>query len=381
MKIKALYIHIPFCDHICIYCDFYKMIAKDDTKHKYVNYLVKELNKRFDMNMLDDLETIYIGGGTPSNLHNDDLNYLLLSLHKVINFKKIKEFTIECNPKDINPIFLETIKKYNVNRISLGAQSLNNSKLQFLNRNHQEIDVINSINLIKDYGFNNINCDLIYGVNNDTAELMIEDVTKLINLGVNHLSCYSLIIEDKTVLSKMIREKKYVPIDDERDYEIYYKIKDFLTSHGFNHYEISNYAKKGYESIHNLTYWNDEYYLGVGANASYYYDHTRYTNIGNLEKYFKSVDNFIEGNDLIYKDKNILSIEDEEDEFIILGLRKTNGISIKEFNERFNIYIFSKYNKIQLLINDKYLIHKDNYIFISPDKLYIMNSIINKIIE
>ena len=379
MKIKSLYIHIPFCDHICIYCDFYKMIAKDEIKSKYINYLIKELEIRKDY--LTDLETIYLGGGTPSNLKLNDLNRLLESISNHIDLRNIKEFTIECNPKDVTSDFLKIIKNYKINRISLGVQSLNKEKLNFLNRNHQENDVKNAINLIHEYGFNNINCDLIYGVNNDTIDLIKYDIDTLIKLGIKHLSCYSLIIEDKTILNKFIKEKKYKPLDDDKDFEIYDFLCKYLNSLGLKQYEISNYACPGFESIHNLTYWNLEYYMGLGANSSYYYNHTRFTNIDNLDKYFKSIDFYNVSHDLIYKTKEELTLTDETFEFIMLGLRKIKGINELVYNERFKRDIFKDYPNINKLIKDGFLEYKNNIIVIKSDKLYIMNQIINKILD
>ena len=375
-KIEALYIHIPFCDHICIYCDFYKMIAKEEDQNKYIDYLIKELYLR--QNYYKDLKTIYIGGGTPSTLSRYNLNRLLSSINEVININNIIEFTIEANPNDVNIEFVETIQKYHVNRISLGVQSLDDDKLRFLKRNHNKEIVLNALNILNELKFDNINCDLIYGVNNDSSGLIINDIDYLVKYNVKHISCYSLIIEDKTILNKMIKEQKYNKMSDDLDYSIYSDINKHLKSIGFNQYEISNYAIPGYESKHNLTYWNDNYYIGIGANSSYYYDHTRFTNFNNLNKYYKTIDDYNGNLDTL--EINKLNKDDEMYEFVMLGLRKTKGISKKEFINRFAIDIKDKYPNINKLLNDNTLIEDNEFIRISDDKLYIMNLVLDKIL-
>lgn len=375
-KIEALYIHIPFCDHICIYCDFYKMIAKEEDQNKYIDYLIKELFLR--QNYYKDLKTIYIGGGTPSTLSRYNLNRLLSSINEVININNIIEFTIEANPNDVSREFVKTIQKYHVNRISLGVQSLDDDKLKFLKRNHNKEIVLNALNILNELKFDNISCDLIYGVNNDSSELIINDIDYLVKNNVKHISCYSLIIEDKTILNKMIKEQKYNKMSDDLDYTIYSDINKHLKSIGFNQYEISNYAIPGYESKHNLTYWNDNYYIGIGANSSYYFDHTRFTNFNNLNKYYKTIDDY-NGN-LNTLETIKLNKDDEMYEFVMLGLRKTKGISKNEFINRFAINIKDKYPNINKLINDNTLIEDNEFIRISDDKLYVMNLVLDKIL-
>ena len=373
-KIKSLYIHIPFCDHICIYCDFYKMIANINKQNEYLEYLIKELEIRKDD--LQNLETIYIGGGTPSTLSINNLNKLLSYLSNNINLDNIKEFSIECNPKDINQDLINLFKLYHVNRISLGIQSFDNDKLKFLNRNHDKDIAFNAIKLLQDNDFNNINVDIIFGLNNDNKELVKNDLDTLISLGIPHISVYTLIIEDKTILNRFI-SFGYSPLSDDKEAEIYGFVSKYLRDFGYNHYEISNFAKNGYESIHNLCYWDYDNYIGVGANASGKVGNIRYTNINNLNKYYQGIIN----NNLCYKEYIDLDKKDLMDEYIMMGLRKINGINKNIFKNRFNCDIIDEYNNINLLINQGLLIDKDNYIKIKEDKIYIMNSILLKILE
>lgn len=393
-NIKGLYIHIPFCNNICIYCDFYKMISKEESKKEYINYLIKELELKKDLlrdnnnnnsnnsNNCNNIETIYIGGGTPSCLSLDDLKKLFSNLAKYLNLNKLSEFTIECNPNDITLPLINLFKEYHVNRISLGVQSFNNQKLKYLNRTHDKNIAINAIKLLKNNGFNNINCDFIYGLEIkddfcDNIDLIKEDLDIAINLNVPHISFYSLIIENKTILNKFIKENKYQEMDDDKEADIYDFINEYLKKHHYIHYEVSNYALDNYMSKHNLIYWNNDYYLGLGVNASYYYNNTRYTNINNLKKYYQGIDNL----EMIYSEKEQLTIDDVIYEEVMLGLRKLSGINKNNFFNRYNCDIIVKYPKIKKLIDNKILIDDGDNIFVSEDKIYILNDILLEILE
>lgn len=379
-KIESLYIHIPFCDHICIYCDFYKMIAKEDEKEKYLNYLIKELHIKKDL--LKDIKTIYLGGGTPSNLSLTLLEKLFIEINNYIDVSHLEEFTIECNPIDINQNLIDMLKKYHINRVSLGVQSFNDRKLINLKRNHTKEIAINAIKKLQENKITNINCDFIYGLNLkdqfiDNIEIIKNDLDTAISLDIPHISAYTLIIEDKTILKKFINEKKYQEMDGDLEADIYDFINQYLKDNNYNHYEVSNYALNNYQSIHNLTYWNNDYYLGIGANASYYYDNTRFTNINNLKLYYQGIDNL----DLIYSFKEKLNKNDIMYEEVMLGLRKLKGINKNNFFNRFNCDIISVYKNISKLIDDKILIDDGENIFVSEDKIYILNEILREILE
>lgn len=379
-KIESLYIHIPFCDHICIYCDFYKMIAKENEKEKYLNYLIKELHIKKDL--LKDIKTIYLGGGTPSNLSLTLLEKLFIEINNYIDVSHLEEFTIECNPIDINQNLIDMLKKYHINRVSLGVQSFNDRKLSNLKRNHTKEIAINAIKKLQENKITNINCDFIYGLNLkdqfiDNIEIIKNDLDTAISLDIPHISAYTLIIEDKTILKKFINEKKYQEMDGDLEADIYDFINQYLKDNNYNHYEVSNYALNNYQSVHNLTYWNNDYYLGIGANASYYYDNSRFTNINNLKLYYQGIDNL----DLIYSFKEKLNKNDIMYEEVMLGLRKIKGINKNNFFNRFNCDIISVYKNISKLIDDKILIDDGENIFVSEDKIYILNEILREILE
>lgn len=389
-EIKALYIHIPFCNCICSYCDFYKMIAKEKEKDKYINYLIKELE--FKKNLLTNIETIYIGGGTPSSIKPKTLEKLFQELSFYFDLSKIKEFTVECNPKDITNELGSLFKKYNVNRVSLGVQTFNKKKLSILSRNylnkkkekslsffrrhHTYNDLKKDIKILKSFNITNINFDFIYGLYIDNFKLIKKDINKAIKLNVKHLSLYSLIIEDNTILFRLYNDGKIKILKDDKEAKLYMKIISYLKKKHFKHYEISNFSLSGYESLHNLTYWNNQNYLALGASSSYYYNNTRFTNVRNLEKYYNGIDN----NCLLFDESTNLSKHDMMIEEVMLGLRKIEGISVIKFYEKYNEDIFKVFPNIKDLIKLNFLKQDNDNIYIAEDKLYISNEILVKII-
>ena len=374
-EIEALYIHIPFCNNVCTYCDFYKMMAKNDKKSKYIDYLIKELDLRRDH--LSNIKTIYIGGGTPTSLNNDLLEKLLKAIEERIDLNKVIEYSIEANPLDLDFDKCNLLNKYHINRVSVGMQSFNDDRLKFLGRTHNKSDAYLAIKNLKKSGIKNINIDLMYGLPNDSFAKFKKDLKEAAKLKVNHISSYALILEEHTKLYNLFKEGKFSELDGDIQANIYYKTNKYLAKHGFNHYEISNYAKSGYESIHNLTYWNNEYYLAIGASGSYYLDNTRYTNINNLKKYYEGIDN----NHLEYLEENKLSIKDQMAEEVILGLRKVEGVDIIRFKDKFDISIYEAFGDIiNDLVNRKLLISIDNHLKIPKDKLFVSNAIMSKFI-
>ena len=351
---KSAYIHIPFCNKICSYCDFCKFIYNEEWVDKYIDSLKYEIESTYKK---ENLKTIYIGGGTPSSLSLKELNKLLEILN-VFNKEKEYEYTIEFNIEDINEDKLELCKNYNINRISIGVESFNKNHLSFLGRRN-DIDIIEKINLTKKY-FNNINIDLIYALPNQTLKELEEDLDKFLELDIPHISCYSLIIEEHTKLNNM----NIKPIDEDLDYEMYELINNKLKD--YNHYEISNYSKEGYESKHNLVYWNNENYYGFGCSSASYIGNKRINNSKNIVNYMNK----------IYKQEvEELSIEDIISLELILGFRKIKGINIIEFKNKYNKDILDLYNIKELLKENK-LVLKDNYLFINEKYLYISNEIL-----
>ena len=316
---KSIYIHIPFCDTICNYCDFCKFIKNDDWINKYLIALDKEITLKYKG---EKIETLYIGGGTPSSLNINELNKLF-GIIKKINKDKDIEFTFECNIENIDYDKLKLLYENGVNRLSIGVQTFNDKYLNYLNRNHTKDDVFNKINIAKSIGFKNINIDLIYALPKESLKELEYDIDLFLKLDINHISTYSLMIEHNTKLYI----NKETDIDEDLDYEMYKLICKKLKSNNYNHYEISNFAKEGYESKHNLTYWNNDEYYGFGLGASGYIDNIRYDNTRNLNKYL-SGEFILEYNKLSDKEKL-------ENEFI-LGLRKIRGINKEEFKLKYN---------------------------------------------
>lgn len=360
--IKSVYIHIPFCTNICSYCDFCKQYKDNKKIELYLN----ELEKEIEINYKNELiSTIYIGGGTPSSLNMTQLKKLF-EIIKKINLNNSYEFTFECNIEDITLEKAEFLIKQGVNRISLGIQTFNEKHIKLLNRKHTRKMVFKNIEILKKVGFTNINIDLMYALPFETLEELEEDIDLFLSLDVNHISTYSLIIEDNTIF----KIRGITNVDEEIDAKMYELICKKLTNNAYIHYEISNFSKKDYESKHNLTYWNNEKYYGFGLGASGYINNIRYTNTKSLSTYLK-------GN-YIYEKEILNKIETMENEFM-LGLRKLKGISKKSFKEKYIIDIKS-ISIINRLLEKNLLLENNNNIYINPKYVYVSNEILEKFI-
>ena len=353
--IKSIYIHIPFCRTICNYCDFCKMYYNKDLTNKYLLELENEINTMYKKEVI---ETIYIGGGTPSCLDKQQLSKLF-SIIDNIKLSNNYEFTFECNIEDINEDLLKTLKTNKINRISIGIESFNKKILQTLGRNYN-FDIKKRIDLCKKY-FSNINIDLIYGINGETIDDLKIDLDKFISLDINHISIYSLILENNTKL----KINNYQEIEDDLSRQMYDCICIYLKENGYNHYEISNFEKNDTHSKHNLTYWNNEKYYGFGLGASGYINSIRYTNTRSITNYLKSK---------YIKEKEIINKKTDMENFMILGLRKIKGVSEIEFKKRYN-------REIKNIFNTNKLEHKDGYYYINENNLYISNYILKDFIN
>lgn len=360
--VKSAYIHIPFCKNICSYCDFCKNYYNEKIVNDYLKSLEKKIKDKYNKDVLD---TLYIGGGTPSCLNITELNKLF-SIVNTLKLSSNYEFTFECNYEDISEELLTLLKENKVNRISIGLQTFNKKFEMFLERKIDKIKMIKSINLAKKY-FDNINIDLIYALKDETILDLEKDLEDIINLNINHISTYALIIEDHTKLG--INNTK--ELNEDLISDMYYKIIDVLSKNNYIHYEISNFCKKGYESKHNLTYWNNDYYYGFGAGASGFINNIRYDNT-------KSIKRYTENSSHAYEEQvsNIQKIKDE----VMLGLRKVKGINKTMFKNKHNIDIKDVFN-LEFLLSKKLLEENEDYIHISEDKLFISNSIIMAVFD
>lgn len=358
---KSIYIHIPFCRSICSYCDFCKFYYNDKFVSKYLNALTSEIKDNYQGEII---KTIYIGGGTPSSLSLNELVKLFDSL-KVINFSSNIEFTFECNIMDLTEEKLIFLKEHRVNRLSIGVESFHKKVLDFLERDYDEDIILEKIRLAKKY-FSNINVDLMYAVPGESLEMLREDLDLFLSLDINHISTYSLIIEEHTKLS--IRNTDY--IDDELDSKMYELIHNTLIKNGFTHYEISNFSMDGYQSKHNLTYWKNLPYYGFGLGASGYIDNIRYTNTKNLNKYLTG--DRVSEQEVV--DKELLASN-----YAILGLRTIYGVSKKEFENCFGIDLVD-YFEVYDLVKENILLEDKECYYINPKYWYIMNEILVKFV-
>ena len=360
---KSVYIHIPFCDTICSYCDFCKFLKNNEWIDKYLISLEREKNANYKGEVLD---TIYIGGGTPSCLNVEELTKLF-NVIKVLNKNKDYEFTFECNIENITEDKLKLLYENGVNRLSIGVQTFNEKYLSFLNRKHTKEEIINKINICKEIGFKNINIDLIYGLPNQTLDELNNDIDEFLKLDITHISTYSLIIEPNTKL--YINNVKN--IDDNLDYEMYKLICNKLKDNGYNHYEISNFSKVGYESKHNLTYWNNDNYYGFGMGASGYIDNVRYDNTRNINKYL---------NGEYVKESHTLDLNETIENEFILGLRKIKGINKETFKNKYNKDI-KEIEIVNKLIKENKLLEDEKNIYINKDYIYVSNDILVEFID
>lgn len=359
---ESVYIHIPFCRSICSYCDFCKMLYNGSFVTQYLNALLKEIKDRYDG---EEIKTLYIGGGTPSSLSIKDLKYLF-EIVRQFNLTKLEEFTFECNLNDLNEELLQFLFDNGVNRLSIGIESFNEDKLKFMERFHSYQEACNIFKIIRDIGFTNVNVDLIYGIPGETLKDLKKDLELILKLNPDHISTYSLIVEDNT----KIGIQGVVPILEELDASMYEEICDLLDVKKYEHYEVSNFALKGKKSKHNLKYWNNEEYYGFGLGASGYTNGVRYENTRSLTEYVK-------GN--VRKNEEILSVEDKMYNELMLGFRKMEGINLKEFFIKYGVNMQEVFDLHEVLKNEE-LIVDGEYIYVNPEYIYVMNEILIKIL-
>lgn len=359
---RSVYIHIPFCKSICSYCDFCKLFYHGPWVTQYLNSLLLEIQDKY---MGEEIETLYIGGGTPSALSIKDLKYLFEIIDK-FKLSDNLEFTFECNLNDINEELLNFLKDNRVNRLSIGIESFNEDKLAFMERSHTYEEAENAISLARSIGFDNINIDLMYGIPGESLKDLKKDIELFLKLDPDHISTYSLIVEDNTKISN----SGVVPISEELDASMYELICDKLDNKKYVHYEVSNFAKKGKESRHNLTYWNNEEYYGFGLGASGYRHGVRYENTRSITKYFKGE---------YVKNEELLSKEDKMYNELMLGFRKMEGINLREFFLKYEINMQEAFD-LREVLKEKELLVDGEYIYVNPEYIYVMNEILIKII-
>ena len=367
----SLYIHIPFCAQKCLYCDFPSFARKDHLRKAYIEALNKEIISLREKHNNLEINTIFIGGGTPSVLEAHELECLLKEVAK-LNMAKDVEYSMECNPGNLTEEKLEVMKKYGVNRISMGLQAKQDNLLKGLGRIHNYKTFKENFLLAKKVGFNNINVDLMFGLPNQRLNEWEETLREIISLEPAHISAYSLIIEEGTAFYNLYENDKLKLPTEEEERKMYHLAKKFLEENGFNQYEISNYAKEGKECRHNLAYWNMDNWIGVGSASASYMDGKRIKNISSVEEYINSINEKGEAiEEIINNSKN-----DNMEEFMFMGLRKINGIDENEFKNRFSMNINNVYGEIiNKYIDEGLLIRESGRIFLSEKGIEISNII------
>jgi len=336
-KPTSAYVHIPFCTQICYYCDFSKVFIKNQPVDSYLEHLLEEF-RSYD---IQKLRTLYIGGGTPTALSAPQLEVLLNGLTKNLDLSVLEELTIEANPGDLDADKIAVLKNSAVNRVSLGVQTFDDKMLKKIGRSHLEKDIYENIDRLKLAGFDNISIDLIYALPGQTMEQVKENVAKAIGLDIPHMSLYSLILENHTVFMNRMRRGKLPLPKEELEAEMFEYIIAELERAGFEHYEISNFSKPSFESRHNLMYWDNAEYYGIGAGASGYVNGVRYKNHGPIRHYLSAVE---EGNARITEEH--LSQKEQMEEEMFLGLRKKSGVSMARFEEKFGRSFDGLYGEI-----------------------------------
>lgn len=360
MKNIGIYVHIPFCKKKCDYCDFISFANQEDMQEKYVMALNNDIEKTSKTIQEYQVNTIYFGGGTPSYI---DENLIVKILENIKNHYTIcedAEITIEINPGTVNKEKLIIYKQAGFNRLSIGLQSTHDRLLKLIGRIHTYNEFLETYNLAREVGFKNINVDLMLALPTQTIEELIESTNKIISLKPEHISIYSLILEDGTVLYNKIQNNELELIDEDLERKMYWKTKEILEKNGYNHYEISNFSKKGFESKHNMNCWLQEEYLGFGVAAHSYLNNKRFSRISNLHEYIKNIEeeNF----------EKIIEINEAQDrearakEYMLLGLRKIEGVSISAFERKFEInpLFYFRFEISKLEENDLLEVDLDN---------------------
>lgn len=371
-KPSSAYVHIPFCTQICYYCDFSKVFIKNQPVDAYLEHLIQE-TRSYE---IGKLRTLYIGGGTPTALSAQQLAYLLTELPKVMDLLEVEEFTIEANPGDLDPDKIAVLKDSQVNRVSLGVQTFDNKMLKKIGRSHQEQDIYDNIRHLKQAGFDNISIDLIYALPGQTMDQVKENVAKAIDLDIPHMSLYSLILENHTVFMNRMRRGKLPLPKEELEAEMFEYIIEELEKAGFEHYEISNFSKPGFESRHNLVYWDNAEYYGLGAGASGYVDGIRYKNHGPIRHYLEAVE---AGKARITEEH--LTLEEKMEEELFLGLRKKTGVSKARFEEKFGVSFDQRYGRVVASLTEQgLLVPDDKQVRMTKRGLFLGDTVAEKFI-
>ena len=403
-KELGIYIHIPFCRHKCDYCDFVSFSNKQDFIENYIEAVKKEINNYFkDKTLLETytVTTIYIGGGTPSYINSKYICEIMKVLEENLKDNMVKmedmEITIEVNPGTVNKEKLEQYRKAKINRLSIGLQSTNNEMLKQIGRIHTYEQFLETYQMAKEVGFENINVDLMIGLPNQTIEDIKRSLKEIVQLNPTHISVYSLIVEEGTVIAQKIENHQLQEMDEELERNMYWYVKNTLELNGYTHYEISNFAKEGKESKHNMNCWRQKEYIGIGLAAHSYLNYVRYTNTSEMEQYItrmnhlngQIVNNILELSnhkettsleenekniETAYEIEEVQDLEDRKKEYMLLELRKIEGVQISKFKEKYidnPIFLYRK--ELEKLVEEKLVAIDGDYIRLTNKGLDLAN--------
>lgn len=368
----GVYVHIPFCKSKCHYCDFVSFKNNDaNIVERYISTVLKEI-EQYNFSEYE-VTTIYIGGGTPSNIPHEYIRRILEKIKSTIknDFSRI-EITMELNPGTVDREKLSAYKKYGINRISMGLQETDNKLLKQIGRIHTIEIFEETYKLVNETGFTNVNVDLMIGLPNQKIENITKSLDKIVRLGPKHVSVYSLIIEEGTYIEKQIREGELQEVEEDLERKMYWHVKDMLEKAGYNHYEISNFAKKEFESKHNMNCWKQKEYIGIGVAAHSYLNRTRYNNCEELDGYMNG------------EVRQVQEIQDDEDvrkEYMLLALRTLEGVNIDGFIQKFNHNPLSIYDEeLKYLVDQKLLKVDKNNIKLTSKGLDLANNVWNEFV-
>ncbi|WP_280768518.1 radical SAM family heme chaperone HemW [Salipaludibacillus daqingensis] len=353
---KSLYVHVPFCEQICHYCDFNKFFLKNQPIDEYLELCASEMEKTVHSFPTDEgISTIYIGGGTPTSISTHQLQYLLAKVKQHFFLAENVEFTVEVNPGSADEEKMAMLYEMGVNRLSIGAQTFDENLLKAINRDHEAKDVEKTVELARRVGINNLSIDMMFGLPRQTMSQWKSSLEIVCQMPIQHISAYSLKVEEKTVFYQLLRKGKLPMPGQETEAEMYEYMLEKLNENGFHHYEISNFAKEGRQSLHNLTYWNNEEYYGIGAGAHSYMDGVRRANHGPLPKYMNALKN----NELPYFEEHVVPTMEKMEEQMFMGLRKRNGVSIQEFQKKFGKDVYEVFPQVIEKLKKNLLLEED----------------------
>ncbi len=376
MEETALYVHIPFCDHKCIYCDFYSIITSDNIDN-FLRSLKKEIeyySHKYSSGRF--FSSIFFGGGTPSLMHPDYIGNIISILKDNFFIADNAEITMETNPGTVDKNKLEMFRKVGINRLSFGVQSFHNDELKFLTRIHDKETAIQAVNDANDVGFENINIDLIFNLPKQTKEKWKYNLETAVSLPLKHISAYSLILERGTILNKMVLDGKVTLRDNDYDAELYEMTIDFLTASGFDQYEVSNFARPGFECRHNNAYWRYKEYLSFGPSAHSFADNKRWWNYSSLKHYISE----IEKNGLAQANFELLSNEQRFNEYVMLALR-SKGIDQTDFQKRFGVnWLENNKDNFKSFVDGNFIEIKNGFIRFTKKGYAICDEILGKLL-